>query len=559
MKKRNRYTLIALLLLILPAPFVAGQGHYVVAKGYEKTYRINKPSNVTEIIWEVFTSPDYTINATPEQVDLVVSETGNEVTVRWVSEGEYYLMVTMMGETGCLNKKAWPFKVEPPAQLLASTFCKDGIPWIKWDALATGFDVESIGLKLYDLNGHLVDEIENAAPSGTMPWPGASNKSGTSVPEEWATIDLNAQFRGIPGADSITVRLVAPNCESEAVVAINDTIIAWHGVSTSIEILYNDYDTGGELDSSSVIITASTGNAAFTLDPASGRVDYRPNMCFFGLDSFLYVVSNASGITSNEATVYVNVEIHPYLDSDNDSIPDIDELIVETGNLCDTDTDMDGIPNFMDPDDDNDKIATIDERGDLNNNGIPDYLEDWKSRAVDDYTTTGIDIPVWIAVLENDSSTMVPATLSIITNPGKGFVSVDAGNYELNYAPDYEFMGSDSFLYVVCDHYNICDTALVVVTIEDLVELPEVFTPNNDGYNDRYMIRNIERYPDNHFVVFNRWGNKVYEKTNYANEWDGHSNSKYKLGGQPLPVGVYFYILKYANNKVKQGGVFLQR
>ncbi|HPR33808.1 MAG TPA: gliding motility-associated C-terminal domain-containing protein, partial [Prolixibacteraceae bacterium] len=200
-----------------------------------------------------------------------------------------------------------------------------------------------------------------------------------------------------------------------------------------------------------------------------------------------------------------------------------------------------------------------DEPGDLDGNGIPDYLEDWNSRAVDDLAATAVDIPVWISVHQNDSTTLIPATIQILAAPVQGYVSVDPGTYDVNYFPDYDFMGQDSFLYVVCDHYNVCDTALVVINIEDVIIPPQVFTPNDDGYNDRYMIRNLERYPDNHFVVFNRWGNVVYEQSNYANDWDGQSNAKYKVGGEPLPVGVYYYILKYAHNQIKQGGLFLQR
>ncbi|MBN1769039.1 MAG: gliding motility-associated C-terminal domain-containing protein, partial [Prolixibacteraceae bacterium] len=45
----------------------------------------------------------------------------------------------------------------------------------------------------------------------------------------------------------------------------------------------------------------------------------------------------------------------------------------------------------------------------------------------------------------------------------------------------------------------------------------------------------------------------------YQNDWAGHSNVKYTLGDKPLPVGVYYYVLKYANNRIKQGGVYLER
>jgi hypothetical protein len=75
--------------------------------------------------------------------------------------------------------------------------------------------------------------------------------------------------------------------------------------------------------------------------------------------------------------------------------------------------------------------------------------------------------------MANDSSTMLPATLNIIVNPQNGYVNVDSHNGEVNYNPDFDFMGQDSFIYVVCDAYNICDTALVVLNLKMLLLLPK--------------------------------------------------------------------------------------
>jgi len=57
---------------------------------------------------------------------------------------------------------------------------------------------------------------------------------------------------------------------------------------------------------------------------------------------------------------------------------------------------------------------------------------------------------------------------------------------------------------------------------------------NGDGINDFYEVPNLDRYISNQLVVFNRWGERVYESKNYSNDWDGGN----------LPDGVYFYILK---------------
>ncbi len=80
------------------------------------------------------------------------------------------------------------------------------------------------------------------------------------------------------------------------------------------------------------------------------------------------------------------------------------------------------------------------------------------------------------------------------------------------------------------------DTTIVLTGPEEL-RLPTGITPNGDGYNDTYIILGLDEYPTNTFKVFNRWGNLVYEKKNYANQWDGKNND-----GDELPEGTYYVV-----------------
>lgn len=69
------------------------------------------------------------------------------------------------------------------------------------------------------------------------------------------------------------------------------------------------------------------------------------------------------------------------------------------------------------------------------------------------------------------------------------------------------------------------------------VGIPSLLTPYNpDQINDYFVIDNIESYPNNQLLVFNRWGNTVYESENYQNDWNGVNQN-----GQLLKTGVYFY------------------
>jgi len=69
--------------------------------------------------------------------------------------------------------------------------------------------------------------------------------------------------------------------------------------------------------------------------------------------------------------------------------------------------------------------------------------------------------------------------------------------------------------------------------IVDQIIPSNVMTPNGDDNNDMLVFKNLEYYPTNHLVVFDRWGGKSYEVDNYKNTWDGGAN----------PAGTYYYIL----------------
>jgi gliding motility-associated-like protein len=90
--------------------------------------------------------------------------------------------------------------------------------------------------------------------------------------------------------------------------------------------------------------------------------------------------------------------------------------------------------------------------------------------------------------------------------------------------------------------------------------IPEGFSPNGDGINDLFVITGIEYYPKNTFLIFNRWGNKVFETYAYLNTWNGTSNLGVTVGTDELPVGTYFYILDLGDGSdIYKGTIYLNR
>jgi gliding motility-associated-like protein len=110
----------------------------------------------------------------------------------------------------------------------------------------------------------------------------------------------------------------------------------------------------------------------------------------------------------------------------------------------------------------------------------------------------------------------------------------------------------------------VSNTSATFVKVDDCDSLdffiPEGFSPNNDGINDLFVIRGIEYFPSNTFLIFNRWGNKVFETEGYLNTWDGTSNLGVTVGEDELPVGTYFYILDLGNGSdIFKGTIYLNR
>ncbi|MEO6301877.1 MAG: gliding motility-associated C-terminal domain-containing protein, partial [Bacteroidia bacterium] len=90
--------------------------------------------------------------------------------------------------------------------------------------------------------------------------------------------------------------------------------------------------------------------------------------------------------------------------------------------------------------------------------------------------------------------------------------------------------------------------------------IPEGFSPNGDGKNDLFVIKGLPVDVDNTLTIYNRWGNKVYKKTNYDNTWNGTSNVNGTIGTDKLPPGTYYYILEFNGGDIKNtnGFVILQ-
>jgi gliding motility-associated-like protein len=102
----------------------------------------------------------------------------------------------------------------------------------------------------------------------------------------------------------------------------------------------------------------------------------------------------------------------------------------------------------------------------------------------------------------------------------------------------YYFIGTS------VENSNCADTASVLVRILQPIMIPNIFSPNGDGINDVWDIKNIQEFDNAEVSIFNRYGQFIYKSSDgYKTPWDGTYH------GDPVPVGTYFYIIKTPLNK----------
>jgi len=84
----------------------------------------------------------------------------------------------------------------------------------------------------------------------------------------------------------------------------------------------------------------------------------------------------------------------------------------------------------------------------------------------------------------------------------------------------------------------------------DEIEVSKTVTPNGDNINDFFEIKGTE-YCGFTFdvMVFNRWGDKVFEAVNYQNDWDGAAPGNAVGSSGTLPSGTYYYIINIVGSE----------
>ncbi len=102
----------------------------------------------------------------------------------------------------------------------------------------------------------------------------------------------------------------------------------------------------------------------------------------------------------------------------------------------------------------------------------------------------------------------------------------------------YGITGVFSITHIYVNEFGCSDTATLPLNVTINIVIPNIFTPNNDGHNDTFIIDGLQYVDGAVMKIYNRWGRKIYHSDNYKNDWDGGD----------FADGVYFYILTLPDN-----------
>jgi gliding motility-associated-like protein len=170
------------------------------------------------------------------------------------------------------------------------------------------------------------------------------------------------------------------------------------------------------------------------------------------------------------------------------------------------------------------------------------------------------DTNIIIDVLNNDYDLDGDTITITSASAGQGTVTINSDGTITYFIDPQVWCGIDTITYVICDNFGACDTATSFVSVDCYFEVlvPQGFSPNGDGVNDKFEIIGIEDYPNARITVYNRWSHKVYESRHYDNSWDGRSQVAFTMGSGVLPKGTYFYVLELGDGTaLKKGFIYI--
>jgi large repetitive protein len=305
-------------------------------------------------------------------------------------------------------------------------------------------------------------------------------------------------------------------------VANNDSADTPDDTPAAINVLANDSDpnSGAMLVPSTVTVVTGPSDGSAIPNPTSGQVTYTPDPGFTGTDQLTYTVADNLMLTSNLATVTIQVfkPAAPFANNENEATSPNKPIAIDIL-ANDTDPNPGGMPvpstvmvgtgpshgstsldtitgditytpatGFSGTDQ---FTYTVSDNFGLTSNVATVIIQVTANAPVAklDTAVTPVNTPVVINVLANDTDpnaggALIPTTIVIIADPGHGLTPmVNPGTGAITYTPDPGFLGTDQFTYTVNDNFgltsNPATVTIQVIAIAPIANNDNTVTPAN--------------------------------------------------------------------------------
>jgi gliding motility-associated-like protein len=175
----------------------------------------------------------------------------------------------------------------------------------------------------------------------------------------------------------------------------------------------------------------------------------------------------------------------------------------------------------------------------------------------------GIVVVELLSLLSDPNDNLDLSTLSLLSSTSEQGAAASinpSSELELDYG-GVLFAGVDRVTIEVCDLLSACSQQELAIEVSGNVIVYNALSPNADGENDNFNLKYIELFSDtekNHVTIYNRWGDVVFEVSDYDN--DNNVFTGLNTNGKELPSGTYFYKIEFSSGRtMKTGFLSLKR
>ena len=160
------------------------------------------------------------------------------------------------------------------------------------------------------------------------------------------------------------------------------------------------------------------------------------------------------------------------------------------------------------------------------------------------------------SLISDPDDNLDPSSLQLLSSTSDQGAAASLTGLELRL--DYNgiiFLGTDHVSLAVCDLLDECVQQEITIEVTGDVVAYNAVSPNGDDKNEILLLQSIDLLPDavnNHVMIFNRWGDLVFEIKNYNN-----TDRVFKgvgKNGTDLPAGTYYYKIEFAGGRKTQTG-----